>query len=99
MNIYCKHCGEPWDLYELHEVADATGNYENLRPFAEARALFYIHGCGVFQNFPPSNCTAAPIVPRESLAAVDALQDLLGDDVDGLASMLEDARYMGDLEL
>ncbi len=99
MDIHCKHCGEPWDISELHEMADATGDYENLLTFDNARALFYTHGCGAFQNHPPSNCSATSIVSLETLAGIDALQDMLGDDVDGLASTLEDFSYVGMIEL
>ncbi len=99
MDIYCKHCGEPWDQSELHDMADATGDYEKPLAYDDARDLFYAHGCGAFQNHPPTDCNTTPIVPPESLASIYALQYLLGDDTDGLASMLEDARYTGMIEL
>ncbi len=99
MDIHCKHCGEPWELLSLHDMPDDSGDYENLRTFDEARALFYKHGCGAWQQHPPSRCTHAPIVPTDTLAGIDVMQDLLGDDVDGLASMLEDFRYAGMIEL
>jgi len=99
MDIYCKHCGEPWDIAELHEVADATGDYEKPRPFDKARELFYAHGCGAFQNHPPSDCIQPPIVSNKTLAGIAELQDALGSDVDGLASLFSDFRAIGELEL
>jgi hypothetical protein len=57
-DIYCKHCGEPWDIYELHDLRDA--NTDKKRTFKEATALFAKFGCGTFNIFSdPSKCTNA----------------------------------------
>jgi hypothetical protein len=99
MDIYCRHCGEPWDLMELHDMAGPDGDYENLLPFDDARKLFYKHGCGAFQLHPPQDCAHAPIANADTLAGIDMLQHALGDDIDGLASTLEDFRYAGMMDL
>ena len=55
-DIYCKHCGEPTDIYELNDLRDP--NTEKKRTFKEATALFAKFGCGAFNIFsPPSKCT------------------------------------------
>jgi len=55
-DIICSHCGEPWDIYELHDLRDP--DTEKKRTFKEATALFAKFGCGAFNIFsPPSKCT------------------------------------------
>lgn len=101
MDIRCTKCGEPWDLDTLHdEVADRThlneltgalrqevmADYDN--HFAEVRADFARRGCealfGAKHNTTPD---------REAAGVSAALFDLLGDDIDGIGAMLEDAGY------
>ena len=36
MDIHCRHCGEPWDHDELHDVEGAS--------YKEAVQLFIVHG-------------------------------------------------------
>ena len=55
-DIYCSHCGEPTDIYELHDLRDP--NTEKKRTFKEATALFAKFGCGAFKTN-PSKCTNA----------------------------------------
>jgi len=78
MDIYCKRCGEPWDLYGV-EHGDMTDE--------ECRRFWRGKGC-------PS-CYRKPIEEqpfRGQLTTV--LHDVLGDDLDGLASELEDAESL-----
>lgn len=78
MDIYCPLCGEPWDMDELHEVEDTD--------FETARKRFRRDGCAVFgstHNRPADTDTAE----KSAL-----LFDLLGDDIDGIASLMEDLR-------
>lgn len=93
MDILCKHCGEPWDVSELHDML--ADDRDSVRPFQEARELFYAHGCGAFQSQPAEDCDNPPIVEAGALEAIDVLQDSLGDDVDGLASALSDFEAIG----
>ncbi len=93
MDIKCRHCGEPWDIAELHDMLSEAR--EEVLPFKKARELFYRYGCGAFQNQPAEKCNNEPIESDATLAGIDALQDLLGDDVDGLASTLEDFEAAG----
>ena len=74
MDIYCKRCGEPWGLYGV-EHGDMTDE--------ERRRFWRGEGCpscyGKLVEKPPF---------RGQLTA--ALHEALGDDLDGLASELED---------
>jgi len=82
VDIYCTNCGEPCAIDHLHDVAEEDGT-----TFDRVRADFYRRGC-VAVGF--GRCEA-----RDTLrgAAMAALADMLGDDIDGIASMLEDADF------
>ena len=43
MDMYCKHCGEPWEIDTLHDVVGegAARNYQ------QAARLFAKLGCGI----------------------------------------------------
>jgi len=127
MDVYCRICGEPWDMDTLHEEIDeriAKGflaelpdhnNYRDSDQYRKYRAVydgyyqkvrseFYRRGCGAMWAFrgvaedeSPSWC-----VKREeklgTTMAMGALIDLMGDDLDGIASMMDDAQVMGLLD-
>jgi len=96
MDIICPKCGEPIDVYELHEIAWSDADPKSTRngymPYKMAYRLFKTKGCGAlgfscnpnkeFQN-------------SERGAMVEALYDLLGDDVDGIAAEIEDFDLWG----
>ncbi len=88
MDIYCPKCGEPLDNDCLHDEADEQGI-----SYAEVAANFRAKGCEALTVYG----NGEPCVPTGSYraAAMDALYDLLGDDMDGAASMMEDAEMMG----
>lgn len=126
MDIYCRTCGEPWDMDTLHDEIEAriaigdlaplpdNGNYSGPqyhayreaydRHYAAVRSDFYRRGCKAMYAFSggePSWCKPKekPANGRLSKAdAMDALIDVLGDDLDGIASMMEDAKYLGIVE-
>lgn len=84
MDLRCRICGEPWDVDTFHDVAEEKGI-----TFDEATRAFRRDGC-------EATGWCAPCTPSEddeeryrNLAAGE-LMDLLGDDVDGAAAMLED---------
>lgn len=89
MDVYCAKCAEPWDVYTVyHELGDCDdGNTSN----KEAHALFAKgQGC-------PS-CRWGKDAPKERPLKAEAssvMMDLLGDDLDGVASMMDDCEYMG----
>ena len=87
MDIRCPKCGEPWDIDSLHEEADYQG-----RTFKEIRNEFVSKGCGSALG----NAEWCDSHANSSAANIASLAfDLMGDDVDGVASMLEDAEQMG----
>ena len=98
MDIYCKRCGEPWELECLHELAEqgseAWGGQIPETPKAlvpagsewtDAKKAFFTYGC---EAFGLKKCETRNDFRAH---AMDALSDLCGDDIDGLASDLEDA--------
>lgn len=83
MDIRCRKCAEPIDMDELHDIAIDTGT-----TFHEVQRSFVQYGCvalGMVCN------TQAD---TELAAISGALFDMLGDDIDGVASMLEDWEYL-----
>lgn len=114
MDVYCKTCGEPWDMETLHEVVDERmragdlptttfpevlhgEEYKAYRAIYDSnyeivRSDFYLNGCKAMTGYSSSWCE-----PKQSTRtdAMSALIDLMGDDLDGIASMMEDAEYMG----
>lgn len=81
MDVYCPKCGEPCDMDYFHDVADEKGSTYT----------------AVMRDFQQRGCVAVDFgfcVPNEEGATramyADALYDLLGDDMDGAASMLAD---------
>ncbi|MDD5537373.1 MAG: hypothetical protein PHF12_00225 [Candidatus Omnitrophica bacterium] len=78
MDIYCKRCGEPWDAYGVRH-GDLTDE--------ERERFFKGGGC--------PHCYGKPVERRPFRAQLaEALGDVLGDDIDGLAAEMEDAEYL-----
>lgn len=74
MDIYCKHCGEPWDMGELHDVY-VGGFYGTKKvPYKQAVELFKELGCGTFDR--GQVCTNA-VVDQDRADHSAAMQDLL----------------------
>lgn len=79
MDLPCKRCGEPWDNDEFHYVAEENGS-----DYATVAADFRKLGCEAVTG---RQCEAQD--SRTTLAA-SAMYELLGDDMDGAAAMIED---------
>ena len=108
MDVHCTTCAEPWDVYHLwHDAIFETGilieeaeawrtlpRSEKLssRYRAEFRAAGWEFGAGVI------NVIRCPCCPKDAkpdpgrATTTAALEELLGDDEDGLASTYEDYR-------
>lgn len=89
----CPICSEPWELDSLHDlVAERNGDLgpELRRPyeveFDEVRRDFTKRGCKAF-GARHNDTTASPLVGE--------VYALLGDDIDGAISLLEDAEALG----
>jgi len=89
-DIYCTVCGEPWDVDSFHDAVD-DGLASD---WQEARMLFFGSGCGTLFNSRPCHRpeTGGAAVMRAEVTL--ALVDAMGDDIDGIASMLQDADWM-----
>jgi hypothetical protein len=84
MDIRCPICGEPWEMDELHDlIPDECEDYH------KAVSLFRNKGCEAF------GCEHNSIPDDNAALLSSMLMDILGDDVDGLASELDDAEYLG----
>lgn len=82
-DVYCPICGEPTSLFYFHEVAEEQGV-----TFDQVRKNFFTDGCKAFG--PASWCVRTPETAGRAMAS-SVLHDLFGDDVDGIAAMLDDA--------
>lgn len=81
MDIYCPRCGEPLDMDELHDVEGMT--------YRQASRDFRALGCEAvgFRCSEHRNENAANIAA--------AIYSISGDDLDGAASDLADAEFLG----
>ncbi len=90
MDIYCpkRGCGEPVEMDYLHDVVD-EGLHDN---FNTALHAFQSKGCEAigFKHSTGNSSMHAEVS--------EAMYDLLGDDIDGAASMMEDFGYFGMLD-
>ena len=83
MDIYCLNCGEPWDIFEVNDDKESFS-------FSEANT-------GKINACPSCQGKAVELSQKQkfNLEAKSLMADLLGEDVDGLASMLDDMEYLG----
>ncbi len=79
MDIYCPVCGSAWDPDELHEMNEWVG--VDLT-YAQAARRFRQDGCAAF------GLPHEPINRQVAEASAVCL-DLLGDDIDAVASMMD----------
>lgn len=108
MDVHCTTCSEPWDVYHLwHEAIFETGLTEEqveiwrTLPRSEKlndcyrtqfRAAGWEFGRSVI------NVVRCPACPKDAKPNIErlhtkaALEDLLGEDEDGLAATFEDYR-------
>jgi hypothetical protein len=108
MDIFCSTCREPWDTYHLrydaiHETDLTTEEAESwleLSPALKLAKRYREKFAAVGWQFGNSvlNVIRCPCCPKdavanpETLAIKAALEDVLGDDEDGLATTFEDHR-------
>lgn len=81
MDVYCQKCGEPWDVCEL-----ADGDPRDKKRFLRGEGC---ECCGWGRNAPRGFAKSGRAM------AMSACADLLGDDVDGMAAMMDDFEYLG----
>lgn len=86
MDLYCPKCGEPVDNDEFHLIAEEDGS-----TYQKVLRAFQLKGCeavGLSCSTPSTETDRTFGLTRQDAAG--ALYDLLGDDADGAAAMLED---------
>jgi hypothetical protein len=106
MDVHCSTCGEPWDVYHLrHDAifetdltqteAEAWRSLSNdLRMTARYREKFKAVGYEFGNTV--MNVIRCPACPKDAkpnpdrIATKGALEELFGDDEDGLAASFED---------
>lgn len=81
MDLHCPRCGEPVDNDELHAVAEETGN-----TYSSVLAAFRHTGCPALPGGRHNLETIGSDLAILSAAAFD----LMPDDPDGVAAMIED---------
>lgn len=89
MDVYCpkRGCNEPVDQDYFHDVADM-----NETSYREVARDFQQRGCEALgETHNVGNDDGRGEV-------MSAMFDLLGDDIDGAAAMMEDFEYMGAFE-
>lgn len=82
MDIRCPKCAEPWEIDALHAEAADRGE-----DFAVIREDFFRRGCEALLDSHVRRTKASP--------AIAEVYQLLGDDVDGAAVLLEDLELEG----
>lgn len=82
MDIYCPRCGEPWDNDTLHDEAD-----ERNTTYREMQTRFAAKGCAAFDEAHNENGD------QFRAAASGVLMEMMGDDFDGVAAMMQDAGF------
>lgn len=89
MDIHCPTCAEPYEIDYLHDVASGLGTTDAPATFASVYADFRRRGCLALGE---RHGTVLPMddEARYRADARSMLADLLGDDVDGYASDVED---------
>lgn len=86
MDLYCQKCGEPWDTDSLWDFEE--DDYKGAR-----KDFMRGKGC------PACSWGAkAPAKEPSEARATSFLMDIYGDDIDGVASELEEIEYLGILK-
>ena len=93
MDIPCPRCGEPWDNDTIHEEVDYRKSLGRKTTYAKVAAEFRAKGCVTFNG--QSECQIKDTFRQQ---AIRQTYDLLGDDMDGAASLLDDYEYVGLLD-
>jgi len=88
MDIYCQKCDEPWEVcYVGGGDMDADGEKGDAERFKRGEGC---PCCAWGKNAPEQQSLRGE--------AMGMLADLLGDDIDGMASFMDDLDYMGEFE-
>lgn len=84
-DVFCKVCGEPWDVDTFHEYAE---EWQHLgETWTDHYRRFQREGCG--RTFVAWGVKCEPVEHGRNALVADVYA-LLGDDIDGAAATLED---------
>lgn len=98
MDIRCSKCGEPWDVDSLHDlVAEEFGHWDPIAQRTVVAGDYSILFERVRHDFKRRGCEAFGARHNETKAhpGIAEIQDLLGDDIDGAAALIEDFEAAG----
>ena len=95
MDIYCPRCGEPWDIDSIHEEVTYRQEVGEEVSFNGVRREFSRRGCLALTGYGVSeaDCVSDPGNLRAHASGV--LMGILGDDIDGVAALMDDASALG----
>ena len=91
-DVTCPVCGEPWENDSLHEYAEEAGV-----TYKDVYKAFFSDGCGdAFSEWSLGPCQRSEDAGMRKRAFYSSmLAEILGDDVDGIMSSMDDAEYLG----
>ena len=108
MDVHCSTCGEPWDVYHLwqdavfetdlsQEEAEAWRRLPRAQKLSDRyrkkfREAGWEFGQGVINVVHCPCCPKGAMPNTEQVQTKAALEELLGEDEDGLAATFEDYR-------
>ena len=95
MDIYCVRCGEPWDIDSLHEETDHRQESGEEISFNGVRRDFSRRGCLAMTVYRIREGECVRDSGNARAMASSALMGILGDDIDGVASLMDDGHAMG----
>ena len=88
-DVLCPKCREPWELDSIHnrteELYPELAKTDYQLAFSKAYSQFRAQGCEFFGT----SC----YMPQKRSAALDAIYEIIGDDVDGAISEIQDYEY------
>lgn len=95
MNLYCQKCAEPWDFWHVQDDDGMDAEREDYGLNGEKPSVRFKKGEG---------CPAchwgktAPKTPNLRSQAMKTVMNILGDDIDGAAAIMDDFDAIGMLE-
>lgn len=95
MDIYCVRCGEPWDIDSIHEEVTYRQESGEEVSFNGVRRDFSRRGCLALTAYGVSEVDCRRDSGNARAMASSALMGILGDDIDGVASLMDDAHALG----
>ena len=91
MDLYCQKCDEPWEAYYIGSCIDQEEKeIDGMKPSEAFLAGIGCPACKWGKNAPKQQTIKG--------MAMATMAEILGDDIDGMASMMDEFEYMGMLD-